>query len=212
MREITQVTHAPSNPEGNVAIDLLTIANKGSREANYAIGLMKPQQLDSSFAFAFDRVSISGGKIITVGISATIGKKDKPVRAAKNSDYHKQLEWIEQRFVVLYDGHDRRAWLIDGLSALLHLVRASIAHRRGRGQEVLFSEDDIKESDSPYTGMAAANDVLLNRANMNLKVYEKWNRLVEERSKREKQSRKRPRRRKRPGNSSQTRSGTSTSL
>jgi hypothetical protein len=127
-------------------------------------------------------VSISAGKIVSVGASVAIGKKDKPARAAKKTDYHKQIEWAEERFIVLYDCKDRRAWLIDGLSALLHLVRAHLAHRRKVGREVLFSERDIKEPHIPHVGKTAANAVLRNRANMDLKIYEKWNRLVEETS------------------------------
>lgn len=84
---------------------------------------------------------------------------------------------------MLYDWKDRRAWLIDGLSTLLHLVRAHLAHRRKNSHEVLFGEDGIKESGTQYTGKAAANEVLRNRSNMDLKISEKWNRLVEETSK-----------------------------
>ncbi|OJJ42360.1 hypothetical protein ASPZODRAFT_147347 [Penicilliopsis zonata CBS 506.65] len=144
---------------------------------NYA-GLPQPDS-----RFAFDRVSVSVGKIVSMSGSVAIGKKEKPARAAKTTDYHKQIEWAEERFVVLYDCKDRRAWLIDGLSALLHLVRARLAHRRKVGREVLFAESDIKEPDIPYTGKAAATYVLRNRANMDLKICEKWNRRVEETSK-----------------------------
>jgi hypothetical protein len=111
-----------------------------------------------------------------------IGKKDKPGRAIITDDYNKQIEWVEQRFVVFYDRSEKRAWLIDGLSALLHLVRASLARRRNLGHEVLFDENDIKESDSPYTGKAAARAVFYNRDNQDLKIYERWNRVVEETS------------------------------
>ncbi|KAI0553279.1 hypothetical protein F4679DRAFT_502942 [Xylaria curta] len=150
----------------------------GSRQASYDIHTTGLQRPDARFAF--DRVSVSAGKFINVVGSVTIGKKDKPGRASKTSDYHKQLEWAERKFVVFYDWKDRRAWLIDGLSALLHLVRSSLAHRRRLGHEVLFKEDKIEEPDTPYTGKAAANAVLRNRANMDLKIYEKWNRIVEE--------------------------------
>ncbi|CAI7622322.1 unnamed protein product [Penicillium manginii] len=152
----------------------------GSKEASYDIyktGLRQPGS-----RFAFDRISISAGKIVSAGASVTIGKKDKPARATKATDYHKQIEWAEEQFIVFYDCKDRRAWLIDGLSALLHLVRARLAHRRKVGREVLFRDDDIKEPDTPHTGKAAANAILRNRANMDLKIYEKWNRIVEETS------------------------------
>ncbi|KAK4444608.1 hypothetical protein QBC34DRAFT_487752 [Podospora aff. communis PSN243] len=115
------------------------------------------------------------------------GKKDKPARAAKASDYHKQLEWAEDKFVVLYDCEERRAWLVDGLSVLLHLVLARVAHRRRKGRIVLFGEDDIQGPNTPYIGKAAAKQVLYNTANMSLKVYERWNRVVEETSKKGKE-------------------------
>lgn len=160
---------------------VLNSMDEGSREASYAIGRTGLPQPGSRLAF--DRVSISAGKIVSVGGSVAIGKKDKPARAAKMTDYHKQIEWVEERFIVLYDWKDRRSWLIDGLSALLHLVRARLAHRRKVGREVLFSEDEFKESDTPHTGKAAANAVLRNRANMDLKIYEQWSRVIEETTK-----------------------------
>lgn len=83
--------------------------------------------------FAFDRVSVSGGKFVSLSFSGEIRNKDRPVRKGKESEFHKQVAWIEQRFVVLCDTTGRRAWLIDGLSALLHVVRASLLHRRNLG-------------------------------------------------------------------------------
>lgn len=179
----TQVGHIPFNYDlATFLLEfVLNIVDEGSREASYAIcktGLPQPGS-----RFAFDRVSISAGKIVSVAGSVAIGKKDKPARAARATDYHKQIEWAEERFVVLYDCKDRRSWLVDGLSALLHLVRARIAHRRKVGREVLFSEDEFRESDTPHTGKAAASAVLRNRANMDLRIYERWNRVIEETTK-----------------------------
>lgn len=154
------------------------MTNAGAREANYAIGITDLRRPDAQFAF--DRVSVSLGRMLNVGISGVIGRKDTPGRAMITDDYNKQIEWAEQRFIVFYDRNERRAWLIDGLSALLHLVRASLARRRRLGHEVLFDEDDIQESDTPYTGKAAARAVFLNKKNQDLKIYERWNRLVEE--------------------------------
>ncbi|PYI19447.1 hypothetical protein BO99DRAFT_384495 [Aspergillus violaceofuscus CBS 115571] len=152
--------------------------NYAGKDASYDI--KRPDLRSPGPGFAFDRISISAGKIVSVGASVAVGTKDKPARAAKKTDYHKQLEWAEERFVVLYDCKDHRAWLIDGLSALLHLLRAYLAHRRKAGREVLFREGDIEESDTPYTGKTAANAFFQNRTNMGLKIYEKWNRTVEE--------------------------------
>lgn len=107
-----------------------------------------------------------------------IGRKDRPVRKGKVSEFHKQLEWIEQRFVILYDTGDNRAWLIDGLSALLHVVRASILHRKNLGYPILLNSGDVKEAEPFFTGKAAARAVLLNDHNMALRVYKNPDRVV----------------------------------
>lgn len=154
--------------------------DKGAREANYEIGrtgLKKPNA-----QFVFDRVTISGGKFISAAASVAIGKKDKPARASKTADYDRQLKWVERRFVVFYDWKDRRAWLLDGLTALLHLVRAHVAHRRATDQEVIFSDDMINEANPPHTGKAAAWKFFKNKANMDLQISEIWNRPVIESS------------------------------
>jgi hypothetical protein len=84
--------------------------------------------------------------------------------------------------VIFYDSVDRRAWLVDGLSALLHLVRAHVAHRRVKGREVIFEDKDTREADLPHTGKAAADAFLRNKNNMDLRIYERWNRPVIESS------------------------------
>jgi hypothetical protein len=119
---------------------------------------------------------------VNIGLSGAIGKKDKPARVQKTSEYHKQLEWAERRFVVFYEPGDRRAWLVDGLSALLHLVRAHITYRKDKGLEVIFKDEETKEPDAPHTGKKAAGAFLRNRDNMNLRIAERWNRPVYESS------------------------------
>ena len=113
-----------------------------------------------------------------MGFSVAIGKKDKPVRTADTLNYYKQLNWAEKRFVVFYDPGDRRAWLVDGLSALLHLVRAHIAKRRERGWKVIFKDEDTIEAGLPHTGKTAAGAFLRNETNMKLRIHEQWNRPV----------------------------------
>ncbi|KAI0139602.1 hypothetical protein F4776DRAFT_662554 [Hypoxylon sp. NC0597] len=150
--------------------------DQGSNEAHYAIGTTGVGVPNSKFAF--DRINISAGHIVHASGCVAIGKNDKPRRATK-TNYHRQVEGAEQLFAVLYDCKDRRAWLIDGASALLHLCRANLARRRNHGHKVLFSDDNIEEAKILYKGKDAAMGVLLNEYNMNLKIYERWNLLVE---------------------------------
>ena len=61
---------------------------------------------------------------------ASIGKKDKPIYLRRDRSYVGLLDWVSVQPVVFYDVDDRRAWLVDGASALLHLLRASIDRDR----------------------------------------------------------------------------------
>jgi hypothetical protein len=142
---------------------------EGSRDAPYKIGcsyLKGPPP-----EFAFDRISISGGKSVSFGVSALIGKRETPARTGGIRDYYRQLWWIETQFIVFYDVVDRRAWLVDGLSALLHLVRASLEHSKTLDYPFDFQAKDLKEAGHEHSGKAAARAVLTNEDNQRLKLY-----------------------------------------
>ena len=151
----------------------------GASNANYTIDyshLGRPHA-----GCAFQKVSITAGQFVTAGFEAAIGKKDKAIHLKARDDYVSQLRWIAKKFVVLYDVDDQRGWLLDGASALLHLVRSSL--QRDQDDEfralTLFDAKDMKEATIPYTGKAAAINVLTNSENLNMKLYSKpddiWN-------------------------------------
>ncbi|KAL8325300.1 hypothetical protein RB597_008523 [Gaeumannomyces tritici] len=145
----------------------------GAHDAAYDI---RSTSLDPpGTGFVFDRVTLTAGKYITLGVSGLIGKSHKSARITEETDYWKQLEWAEQRFVVFFDVDDRRAWLIDGLSALLHLVRASIERNRSRNVPILIGGDNSKyqleEAPVTHTGRAAARKLLFNQKNANTPLY-----------------------------------------
>jgi hypothetical protein len=53
---------------------------------------------------------------------------------------------MSERFVLLYDVGDRRAWLVNGASALLHLVIASLKYELSTpiGYKFLSKVEDLK--------------------------------------------------------------------
>jgi hypothetical protein len=116
---------------------------------------------------------------VTAAASAKIGTRDKAIHIHARDDYYRILDYIVTKFVVLYDSEDRRAWLVDGASALLHLVRASLLHlKEGVLKNVVIhdkngGEYNLQESATPYTGRPAAIDVFTNKDNENLVLYEK---------------------------------------
>jgi hypothetical protein len=107
-------------------------------------------------------------------VLAAIDKKDKPIHYKDpEANYQRKLNWVASRLVVLYDLEDNRAWLIDGASTLLHLVRASIKdYERGPFRFYsLFKPEEMEEADTALSGKDAAIAVLNNDNNRSLKLY-----------------------------------------
>jgi nucleoside phosphorylase len=83
------------------------------------------------------------------------------------------MKWISQKFVILWDVEDERGWLVNGASALLHLVRASLAQDmldNKFGALCLFSTKEFQEA-SQLHQTDAALEVLLNPNNLKAKIY-----------------------------------------
>ncbi|KAI0869167.1 hypothetical protein GGS24DRAFT_174111 [Hypoxylon argillaceum] len=113
----------------------------GAPDATYTMewsGLKKPNDESSQLR----DVVVRNGELIRES-KESIGKKDMMSRGG----YSSVLKWFENKFINLFDTKDRRSWLIDGASAILHLVRASIAHdKRGNfSHEILLDQNDIEE-------------------------------------------------------------------
>ncbi|PVI02799.1 hypothetical protein DM02DRAFT_612609 [Periconia macrospinosa] len=152
----------------------------GSPSANYNIlwsQLQKPYQ-----GCVFEKITVSGGQFINIGASFLIGKKDKPAFSRARSDYTEQLRWISKKHVILYDVTDRRAWMVDGVSALLHLVRASLLYNKNDGfaEKFLFNIDDLVEASGEGNGKRAAISVLTNVHNQSLKLHSRTEDSYEE--------------------------------
>lgn len=146
---------------------------KGSPTANYSINWSQLQRTHQGCAF--EKVTISGGQFITAGASFLVGKKDNPVFIRARDDYLSQLRWISKKFVILYDVADRRAWMVDGVSALLHLVRASLRNNQDDDFADLFLSDakDLVEAGSDRIGKAAAISVLTNNQNWSIRLHQR---------------------------------------
>ncbi|PTU23705.1 hypothetical protein P175DRAFT_0519743 [Aspergillus ochraceoroseus IBT 24754] len=146
----------------------------GSSKAKYTIewsGLLGP-----SAGGDFENVVIMRGKLLQRGPAAVYGNQDKSPYFGSD-DYLDKLKWISRKFVVLYDVRDRRSWLVDGASALLHLLRASLNHDvtdddfRDR---LLFKWDQLQEvQGSCNSAKSAALAFLKHDINKNIRLYSK---------------------------------------
>ncbi|UNI19547.1 hypothetical protein JDV02_005727 [Purpureocillium takamizusanense] len=160
----------------------------GAPDADFAIewtDLPSPNSM-----CALEKVTISGSAVpfITSGASIALGIKDKALHLGFGSsdDYMGNLFTIEKRHFVFYDTEERRAWLVDGVSTVLHLLRAYLRFylEDSRVRDYfIYSDGDIEEAgpNVAYTGARAAYEVLKNDKNQRLPLYPKMSEESEER-------------------------------
>lgn len=129
-----------------------------------------------------DRVTVSGSGIpfVTPGASLLVGVKDKPLHLGfgGGDDYMGTLMTIRKRHFVFYDTEEKRGWLVDGASAVLHLLRAYLKSSLDDpviGEYFIYSDGHINEvpESVAYTGARASFKVLANIDNQNLPLYPK---------------------------------------
>ncbi|KAF4951596.1 hypothetical protein FGADI_7371 [Fusarium gaditjirri] len=141
----------------------------GSSEAEYHVRYSELPKPHDQCALAGTIITL--GRMITGGPSFELGIKDTPVHVARNG-YIPRLKWISSKFFLLWDETDKRGWLTNGTSALLHVVRASLAYdSTDKFQSAfIFKADELKESHKPFTADSAI-DVLINPKNLALRLY-----------------------------------------
>lgn len=127
-------------------------------------------------SIVIDRVYLEGGMYAIAGINVRFNQKENPVRLLNDRDYPSLLKWVAAQPVVFFDtsSSDRRAWLVDGASALLHLVRVSLYRDEVDDEstfEWVFDASKLKDVWPGSTGRQAAIKTLKNFDNLSLPVY-----------------------------------------
>ncbi|PWY75504.1 hypothetical protein BO70DRAFT_340587 [Aspergillus heteromorphus CBS 117.55] len=140
----------------------------GAADSSYDVAksrLPKPHK-----GCVLEKEFIRSGHTIMGGLPA-LGRKDMPSYVSRFG-YLPKLKWLSKKFVLLWDEDEKRGWLVNGTSALLHLLRQSLQHDAADifKTEFLFHSDQIHESSHPYK-VNSAIDVLLNSSNKKLKLY-----------------------------------------
>jgi hypothetical protein len=118
-----------------------------------------------------DRASIGGGKFVSGGVGIAVGVKDNPIRLGRDT-YFAKMEWLTRQYVILWDEGEHRGWLVNGASALLHIVHASLEHDlEGKlRSQILFKKDKMK-GPTPSHMSDSALDVLMNAENKRLPIH-----------------------------------------
>ncbi|KAF5264211.1 hypothetical protein FOXYS1_5008 [Fusarium oxysporum] len=86
---------------------------------------------------ALARKSFSRGRSILKQSHYFLGAKDTPPSLAFNG-YVQRLQYLEARFILLWDETDKRGWLINGASALLYAVESFLAQARTDSSSAAF--------------------------------------------------------------------------
>lgn len=144
----------------------------GQKSADYTNFKASNLGLPSS-EIVLDRFTLSGGQHITAGVSFALGKQQKLMRGELHTSYEKQTGWTSRQHVVFFDVEDRRAWLVNGRTALLHLVRASL-HRSKTDQE-------LEEAAPTTMGTDAVSFVFQSPKNQVLKLFKLNDEITEKR-------------------------------
>ena len=124
----------------------------------------------SSPGCALEKVSISAGKFITGGATFAKGNKDTPIYLSHVGPYLQEIHFARNINVVLYDVRDRRGWLVDGASALLHIVRTQLSSSPYCSSP-LFKLENFRHADSK-NGADAAQIALTDVRNMEIVIFE----------------------------------------
>jgi hypothetical protein len=103
---------------------------------------------------ALEKVSICAGKLITGGATFAEGNRDTPIYLSRRGPYLQEVHFARNMNVVFHDIKDRRGWLMDGASALLHIVRTQLSSRP-HCSSPLFKIENFQHAD-PRNGADAA--------------------------------------------------------
>ncbi|KEY74521.1 hypothetical protein S7711_08505 [Stachybotrys chartarum IBT 7711] len=128
-----------------------------------------------------DRLYIEGGSGAIGGLSMAINKKQQPFWLEREKDYPSLLRWASLQPIVFYDVSTRQAWLIDGASALLQLVRISLHLDENDPESTydwVFNSDQLKDRWHGCSGRQAALRTLKAWDNLTLNLYVISKRLI----------------------------------
>ncbi|KAF2494968.1 hypothetical protein BU16DRAFT_462498 [Lophium mytilinum] len=140
----------------------------GAKDAQYSIdgtGLRKPRP-----GGLLEKLNVSGGKWLSVGMSIAVGVRDVPSHLPRNG-YIPSLKLLHTKYVVLWDEAVKKGWLVNGTSALLHLVRASLDISATDSFASRFLFDPSKMHNASEYNPRSAIEVLINEENMRLPIY-----------------------------------------
>ncbi|KAI1774056.1 hypothetical protein F4818DRAFT_91341 [Hypoxylon cercidicola] len=137
----------------------------GTTQASYNISR---SNLPNAYSgCALEKAEISGGQFVTGTAGFKLGNKEKPVHISRFG-YFTKLQWISSKYFVFWDEKEKRGWLVDGASALLHILRASLEYSKRKFQSAWLLDPGSLTDPNQLT---SALEVLVDERNRDLKLY-----------------------------------------
>ncbi|KAH7071152.1 hypothetical protein BKA63DRAFT_517433 [Paraphoma chrysanthemicola] len=127
-------------------------------------------------SIAVDRLYLEGGMHIIGGVQFRINQKHDPTQLMRDVDYPSLLKWVAVQPMVFFDSLERRAWLVDGASGLLHLVRMSIyrdEHDEDSTYDWRFDSSLLNDNWTNCTMRQSALNTLKSNHNLDMNMYVK---------------------------------------
>ncbi|RYP71784.1 hypothetical protein DL771_004596 [Monosporascus sp. 5C6A] len=129
------------------------------------------------------KLTISVSKILGGSVNAVRGNRDKP-DYVKHSTYSVQIKHAREIYAVLYDVESQRGWLVDGASALLHLVRTQVVRKPYGGANSLFNNPNANRWKFEHPAMNGcgnvAVDILNKESNMKHVILREFSSYADE--------------------------------
>ncbi|KAK5735109.1 Rho GTPase activating protein [Elasticomyces elasticus] len=127
----------------------------GTATASYEVGYAGDL---TEAGCVLENVTIGVSKIIALSAKLSIGSKDMRHPMPISEDYRQRILQLEMIRVVFYDTSEKRAWMVNGADALLHLCRAYLSsphaaparHRISEGLIRRFTHRDVSRQQTAY--------------------------------------------------------------
>ncbi|KAI0414540.1 hypothetical protein F5X98DRAFT_244308 [Xylaria grammica] len=140
----------------------------GTTRATYNIERSRLRKVHSHHML--EKVEVSAGQFVTGTAAFTLGNREKPVHITRYG-FLAKLQCISSKHMVLWDEGDKRGWLVNGASALLHILRASLEHSKQKFGSAWLLDPCALKDPNDLSRPDAALQVLINENNRNLTLY-----------------------------------------
>ncbi|KAI0890573.1 uncharacterized protein GGS22DRAFT_15409 [Annulohypoxylon maeteangense] len=145
-----------------------TLSIVGTAQANYTIEKSRLSRVHSGCVL--EKASVSGGKFVTATASFSLGNRETPVHISRHG-YLNKLQWVSSKYFVFWDEEEKRGWLVDGASALLHILRASLEYSQRTFRSAWLLDLGNLRDAVEEPGFSPTLNVLINEENRNLRLY-----------------------------------------